>query len=166
MIRKRPQSTSGIFDSHRPLHFSLPGVSLRCPRTRLCSSLSFPSLDAVATVPLIECVDRSLSRVRSRWSHPFFIDPLLFLATGRFPGAKFSGATTGMGESPHAHRSYLPHCVATPSRARTPCSKRPLIASTRPSPKVSASRGKAPEASWVAGNSKFTGASVAASRSA
>jgi hypothetical protein len=28
------------FDSHRPLHFSLPGVSLRCPRTRLSLSPS------------------------------------------------------------------------------------------------------------------------------
>ena len=35
---------SGIFDSHRPLHFSLPGVSLRCPRTRLGLSSSSHSL--------------------------------------------------------------------------------------------------------------------------
>jgi hypothetical protein len=28
------------FDSHRPLHFSLPGVSLRCPRSRLSLSPS------------------------------------------------------------------------------------------------------------------------------
>src|ERR1700733_13479926 len=57
------------FDSHRPLHFSLPGVSLRCPRTRLSSSSSSHSLDA-ATVHLIERVDRLLGRARSRRPHP------------------------------------------------------------------------------------------------
>src|SRR5216684_3473016 len=58
------------FDSHRPLHFSLSGVPLRCPRTRLSLSPGSHSLDAATTVPLIGCVDR----VRSRWSHPSVID--------------------------------------------------------------------------------------------
>jgi hypothetical protein len=71
------------FDSHRPLHFSLSGVSLRCPRTRLTLSPSSHSLD-VATVHLIECVDRSLGRVGSRSSHPSVIDPLLSVTTGRY----------------------------------------------------------------------------------
>ena len=35
---KRRVRASGIFDSHRPLHFSLSGVSLRCPGTQLCAS--------------------------------------------------------------------------------------------------------------------------------
>jgi hypothetical protein len=48
------------FDSHRPLHFSLPGVSPRCPRPRLRLSLSSHSLDAATTVPLIECVEVSV----------------------------------------------------------------------------------------------------------
>src|SRR6266403_4401738 len=47
------------FDSHRPLHFSLPDVSLRCPRRRLSLSPSSHSLDSAATVPLIECVEVS-----------------------------------------------------------------------------------------------------------
>jgi hypothetical protein len=42
------------FDSHRPLHFSLSCVSLRCPRTRLSLSPSSHSLDATTTVPLID----------------------------------------------------------------------------------------------------------------
>jgi hypothetical protein len=46
------------FDSHRPLHFSLPGVSLRCPGTRLSLSPSSHSLDVATTVPLIEGVNR------------------------------------------------------------------------------------------------------------
>jgi len=58
------------FDSHRPLHFSLSGVPLCCPRTRLSLSPGSHSLDAATTVPLIGCVDR----VRSRWSHPSVID--------------------------------------------------------------------------------------------
>jgi hypothetical protein len=37
------------FDSHRPLHFSLSGVSLRCPRTRLSLSPCSHSLDAATT---------------------------------------------------------------------------------------------------------------------
>src|SRR5216684_6845105 len=65
------------FDSHRPLHFSLPGVSLRCPRTRLSLSPSSHSLDAATTVPLIEYVDRPLDRARSLLSHSSIIDPLL-----------------------------------------------------------------------------------------
>jgi hypothetical protein len=44
----------GGFDSHRPLHFWLPGMSLRCPRTRLSLSPSSHSLNA-ATVHLV-CV--------------------------------------------------------------------------------------------------------------
>src|ERR1700736_3099751 len=48
------------FDSHRPLHFSWPGVSLRCPRTRLSLSPSSHSLDAATTGPLMDCVDRPL----------------------------------------------------------------------------------------------------------
>ena len=44
----------GGFDSHRPLHFWLPGMSLRCPRTRLSLSRSSHSLNA-ATVHLV-CV--------------------------------------------------------------------------------------------------------------
>jgi hypothetical protein len=51
------------FDSHRPLHSSLPCVSLRCPRTRLSLSPSSRSLDAATS---IECIDRPLGRVRSR----------------------------------------------------------------------------------------------------
>jgi hypothetical protein len=68
------------FDSHRPLHFSLSGVLLRCLRTRLSSSSSSHSLDA-ATVHLIECVDRLLGRARSPWPHPSVIDPNLPLVT-------------------------------------------------------------------------------------
>jgi hypothetical protein len=51
--RRRPCG----FDSHRPLHFSLPGVSLRCLRTLLGASPSSLSLDA-ATVHVVEFVDR------------------------------------------------------------------------------------------------------------
>ena len=40
---------------------------------------SFHSLDA-PTVHLIECVDRSVGRVRSRCSHPSVIDPKQCLA--------------------------------------------------------------------------------------
>jgi hypothetical protein len=56
VLRPRARRTRG-FDSHRPLHFSWPGVSLRCPRRRLSASPSSHRLDA-ATVHLIECVDR------------------------------------------------------------------------------------------------------------
>jgi hypothetical protein len=73
LVRKRRPCG---FYSHRPLHFSLPGVSLRCPWTRLSVSPSSHSLDAATTVPLIECVDGPLGRVRSRWSHPSVIDPV------------------------------------------------------------------------------------------
>jgi hypothetical protein len=52
---------SDIFDSHRPLHFSLSGVLLRCLRTRPSSSSSSHSLNVATTVPEIECVDRSRS---------------------------------------------------------------------------------------------------------
>src|SRR5216684_1513199 len=69
--RRRPCG----FDSHRPLHFSLPGVSLRCPRTRLSASPSSHSLDMGATVHLIECFDprlgpRSFSMVSSGRHRP------------------------------------------------------------------------------------------------
>src|SRR5229473_1809574 len=74
VFKLRRRSPCG-FDSHRPLHFSLSGVSLRCLRTRLSLSPSSHSLDAATTVPLIECVDRPLGRVPSRWSHPCVIDP-------------------------------------------------------------------------------------------
>jgi hypothetical protein len=74
VLKSRKRCPCG-FDSHRPLHFSLSGVSLRCPRTQLSFSPSSHSLDAAATVPLTECVDRPLGRVRSRWSHPTVIDP-------------------------------------------------------------------------------------------
>src|SRR3979490_3314204 len=53
-----PNAPPAWFDSHRPLQFSLSGVSLRCPRTRLSLSPSSHGLDAAATVSLIECVDR------------------------------------------------------------------------------------------------------------
>src|SRR5258707_12547437 len=74
------ESCARGFDSHRPLHFSLSGVSLRCPRTRLSLSPSSHSLDAATTVPLIECVDRPLDRTRSLLSHSSIIDPLLVRA--------------------------------------------------------------------------------------
>jgi hypothetical protein len=51
------------FDSHRPLHSSLSGRSLRCPRTRLGLSRSCHSLDATTTNLLIGCDDRSTCRV-------------------------------------------------------------------------------------------------------
>jgi Isochorismatase family len=47
------------------------------PRTRLGFSPSSHNLDAPTTVPLIECVDRPLDRVRSRCSHPSVIEALL-----------------------------------------------------------------------------------------
>jgi hypothetical protein len=72
------------FDSHRPLHFWLPGVSPRCPGTRLSLSPNAHSLDAATTVPIIECVDRPLGRVRSRWSNPSVIDPLQAFAGGSY----------------------------------------------------------------------------------
>jgi hypothetical protein len=72
VLKSRKHRPRG-FDSHRPLHFSLSGVLLRCLRTRLSSSSSSHSLDA-ATVHLIECVDRLLGRARSRWPHPSVID--------------------------------------------------------------------------------------------
>lgn len=53
-------------------------------------------------------------------------------------GREFNGETLAR-ESPHAHSPYFPHCVAMPSRARTPRSKRSLITSMGPSPKTSAS---------------------------
>jgi hypothetical protein len=37
------------FDSHRPLHFLLSGVSLRCPRTRASLMSSSHSFDAATT---------------------------------------------------------------------------------------------------------------------
>jgi hypothetical protein len=83
VLKSRKHRPRG-FDSHRPLHFSLSGVLLRCLRTRLSSSSSSHSLDA-ATVHLIECVDRLLGRARSRWPHPSVIDPLPALATVGFP---------------------------------------------------------------------------------
>jgi hypothetical protein len=54
------------FDSHRPLHFSLPGVSLRCPRTRLSLSPGSHSLNA-CQVPAIrhagtECCFATISQ--------------------------------------------------------------------------------------------------------
>jgi len=64
------------FDSHRPLHFWLSDVSLRCPGTRLSLSPGSHSLDAATTVPLVESVDRRLGGVRSRWSHPSVIGPV------------------------------------------------------------------------------------------
>src|SRR5580698_6960333 len=81
LVLKARQRLPRGFDSHRPLHFWWPGVSLRCPRTRFSASRSSHSLDAATTVPLIEC-DRSLDRVRSRWSHPSVIDPLRAFANG------------------------------------------------------------------------------------
>jgi hypothetical protein len=62
------------FDSHRPLHFWWPGVSLRCPRTRRSSSSSSHSLD-VATVHLIECRS-AFGRVFSRRPHWTVIGPI------------------------------------------------------------------------------------------
>src|SRR6266700_4910784 len=70
------------FDSHRPLHFSLSGVSLRCSRARPSSPPSYQSLDAATAVPLIECVDWTLDRVCSRWSHLSVIDPQRTRANG------------------------------------------------------------------------------------
>ncbi len=72
------------FDSHRPLHFSLPGVSLRCARTRLSLSPRSHSIDAATTVLLIDCLDRSVSRVRSPWSPPSSIDPEPSVVNARF----------------------------------------------------------------------------------
>jgi hypothetical protein len=46
---KRLVRASGIFDSHRPLHFSLPGVSLRCSRMRASLLSGSHSLDAAPT---------------------------------------------------------------------------------------------------------------------
>jgi hypothetical protein len=77
------------FDSHRPLHFWLPGVSLRCPRTRLSFSPSSHSLDAATTVALIECVDRPLGRVRPRWSHLSVIDPWRHSRPTREPNCRW-----------------------------------------------------------------------------
>jgi hypothetical protein len=50
------------------------------------------SLDAAA-VHLIECVDRSHGRVRSRWPHPSVIDPELPLTDGRFRTTEKSNLT-------------------------------------------------------------------------
>jgi hypothetical protein len=57
VLKARKHGPCG-FDSHRPLHFWLSGVSLRCPRALVGLSPSSHSLDSAATVPLIECVDR------------------------------------------------------------------------------------------------------------
>jgi hypothetical protein len=65
LVSKARQRHPCGFDSHRSLHFSLSGVSLRYPRTRLSLSPSSQSLHAASTIPLIECVDRPLGRVRS-----------------------------------------------------------------------------------------------------
>jgi hypothetical protein len=77
--RRRPRG----FDSHRPLHFSLSGVSLRCPRARLSLSPSSHSLDAATTglrrpnvhSRLIDSVDRAVGLARSPWSPPSVTTP-------------------------------------------------------------------------------------------
>jgi hypothetical protein len=46
-----------------------------CPRLRPRSSSSPYSFDAATAIPSIECADRSLRRVRSRWPHPSVIEP-------------------------------------------------------------------------------------------
>jgi hypothetical protein len=86
VLKTRKRRPCG-FDSHRPLHFSFPGVSLRCPSTRLSLWPSSHSLDAATTVPLIECVDRPLGRVRSRWFHPSVIDALQAVASDCYRAA-------------------------------------------------------------------------------
>ena len=70
------------FDSHRPLHFSLPDVSLRCPRTRTSLSPSSRSLDAATIVPLIERVALP--------SRPSVIDPKRSSANVKYPAAKLA----------------------------------------------------------------------------
>src|SRR5882724_6488534 len=67
--------------SHRPLHFSLSGVSLRCPRTRASLLSSSHSLDAVFWRPsvhsrLIDSVDRPVGRARALWSLRSATDPV------------------------------------------------------------------------------------------
>jgi hypothetical protein len=84
LIWKKLLDFSCGLDSHRPLHFSLSGVSLRCPRTRLSLSPGSHSLDAATTIPLIECVDRPLGGVRFRWSHPSVIGPIRTTTDDRF----------------------------------------------------------------------------------
>jgi hypothetical protein len=107
------------FDSHRPLQFSLSGVSLRCPRARPSSSSSSHSLDVDTASSLFQSADRPLDQVRSQWSHPAAIGPEPS-NPGRFP-ADFmfqlaveesaslrsqSGALkTGRGR----HRKYAPY---------------------------------------------------------
>jgi hypothetical protein len=71
-------------------HFSLPGVSLRCPSTRPKLSPTSHSLDAATTVLSIGLVYRLLGRVHFRWSNPSVIDPpppviSVSYAEGRLP---------------------------------------------------------------------------------
>jgi hypothetical protein len=58
------------FDSHRPLHFWLPGVSLRCPGTRTSSLPSYQSFGSAQASPhhihLQERGPKESSRLRSR----------------------------------------------------------------------------------------------------
>jgi hypothetical protein len=106
---------SSGFDSLRPLHFSSSGVSLRCPRTLLSLSPRSHSLDAATTVPLIECVDRPLGRVRSRWSHPSVIGRVEMWRGGRRCGLSVAASfvwrcpsTLTVTPFPHpAHRTGL-----------------------------------------------------------
>src|SRR6266403_2067689 len=86
---KGPDPSSVWVRFPSPLHFSLSGVSLCCPRRRLGLLPSSHSLDAATTVPLIECVDRPLGRVRSLWSHPSVIDPLRSVTTGGNRASRF-----------------------------------------------------------------------------
>jgi hypothetical protein len=51
LVLKARQRRPCGFDSHRPLHISLPGVPLHCPRTRVGLSPSSHSLDGATTVP-------------------------------------------------------------------------------------------------------------------
>jgi hypothetical protein len=53
LVLKARQRLPRGFDSHRPLHLLLSGVSLRCPRMRPRSSSSSQCFDAGTAVPLI-----------------------------------------------------------------------------------------------------------------
>jgi hypothetical protein len=86
VLKARKKCPRG-FDSHRPLQFSLPGVSLRCPGTRLSLSPSSHSLDAAPTGLSI-----AFGRVRSRRSHWSVIDPEPSSMAVRFDDTKGYGS--------------------------------------------------------------------------
>jgi hypothetical protein len=101
VLKPRTRRPCG-FDSHRPLHFSLSGVVLCCPRTRPRVSPSCHSLDMGATVHLIERLEPRLGRSRFRWARRSVIDPKRTITTVSYR-AVYHAATPSRAEPTTGH---------------------------------------------------------------